>query len=422
MHEALQALAPARRAGRPVALGAVCSAHPAVLEAALRHGAARGSPVLVEATCNQVNQHGGYTGQTPAAFRAAVDAMAARCGLPPKQLVLGGDHLGPNPWTHLAADAALAQAEAMVDAYVTAGFGKLHLDASMPCAGDPVDLPVELVAARAARLARAAEHAASRTGRPAPCYVVGTEVPPPGGARERIAHLRPTAPAAAADTITAHHRAFAALGLSAAADRILALVVQPGVEFGRENVVLYDPAPAAGLRAVLDAHPGLVFEAHSTDYQPRDRLAALVADGFGVLKVGPGLTFALREALYRLDALAATLAPDGQPGLMDVMEALMTAAPEHWQSHYDGDAASCRLLRHFSYSDRIRYYWPRPAAQDAVARLMTRLHGRELPETLVSQFFPNLAERVRAGALGASAAALVAATLTDVLACYDFPP
>ncbi len=37
----------------------VCSAHPLVVEAALRRGAAKDAVVLIEATCNQVNQEVG---------------------------------------------------------------------------------------------------------------------------------------------------------------------------------------------------------------------------------------------------------------------------------------------------------------------------------------------------------------------------
>jgi D-tagatose-1,6-bisphosphate aldolase subunit GatZ/KbaZ len=52
---------------------------------------------------------------------------------------------------------------------------------------------------------------------------------------------------------------------------------------------------------------GLVFEAHSADYQPLESLAKPVGGGFEILKVGLGLTFALSEALYALDQIAATL-------------------------------------------------------------------------------------------------------------------
>ena len=67
--------------------------------------------------------------------------------------------------------------------------------------------------------------------------------------------------------------------------------------------------------------PGLVFEAHSTDYQPPESLSRLVIDGFAILKVGPGLTFALREALYALDEIAAALYPGWREhSLMTEME------------------------------------------------------------------------------------------------------
>jgi D-tagatose-1,6-bisphosphate aldolase subunit GatZ/KbaZ len=419
MSDVLLGLAAARAAGGTPCLASVCSAHPIVLEAALRHGVARGGPVLIEATCNQVNQDGGYTGLTPAMFRAQVQALAERCGLPEGRLLLGGDHLGPNPWTKLPAEAAMGKAAAMVATYVAAGFTKLHLDTSMPCADDPAVLVEAVIAARAAQLAAVAERTAAALGGPLPCYVIGTEVPPPGGARERIDTLEPTDPARAAQTIEAHRAAFAAARLPDLMARVIALVVQPGVEFGTDNVVPYDPAASRALVGLLETQPGLVFEAHSTDYQTAAALGALARDGFAILKVGPGLTFALREALYRLDALEAVLSPyRAAVPLPEVMEQAMMASPGHWQGHYHGDAAHLRLQRHYSYSDRIRYYWPDPKVQAAVAGLLGRLERIDLPETLISQFLPTALARVRAGTLAARADALLLAAVGDVLEGY----
>ena len=96
-----------------------------------------GTPLLVEATANQVNQFGGYTGMQPADFRRFVLAIAHRVGLPPDRVLLGGDHLGPTAWTHLPAAEAMELAQDLVHAYAAAGFVKLHLDASMACADDP---------------------------------------------------------------------------------------------------------------------------------------------------------------------------------------------------------------------------------------------------------------------------------------------
>jgi D-tagatose-1,6-bisphosphate aldolase subunit GatZ/KbaZ len=414
----LAGLATARANGTPRGITSVCSAHPVVIEAALREAAETGEHALIEATCNQVNHEGGYTGLTPAAFRDAVLAIAGRVGLPRERLILGGDHLGPNPWKHLPAEAALERAAAMVGAYVEAGFEKIHLDTSMGCAGEPPGLPDALTAARAARLAAVAE-AAVAAGT-TPHYVIGTEVPTPGGATETIEHLAVTRPEAVLATREVHREAFAAAGVEAAFQRVIALVVQPGVEFGHTNVVVYRPEQARSLSAALNDMPGLVFEAHSTDYQPPAALAALVRDGFAILKVGPALTFALREALYGLDEIATALDPRWRTeSLPGVMEQVMRAEPGHWLSHYPGTPEQQRVLRHYSYSDRIRYYWTVPMAKLGVERLLARLQGEHIPETLVSQFLPLLYRRVVEGRLPPEPPALLRAAVGDVLRVYN---
>jgi D-tagatose-1,6-bisphosphate aldolase subunit GatZ/KbaZ len=386
MNVKLDDLARLKRAGTPKGITSVCSAHPVVLRAALRHGAANQSTVLIEATCNQVNHHGGYTGMKPADFAALVRQIAAEEHCPDHLIVLGGDHLGPNPWRHLPAEEAMAQAALMMEAYVAAGFRKIHLDASMGCKDEPAALDDETTAHRAARLAKVAEETARKAGGDMPLYVIGTEVPPPGGADHALTSIEPTAPSAAKRTIDIHRRIFAAAGVSAAFDRAIALVVQPGVEFGNHNVIFYDRPKAGPLVAALDDEPQFVFEAHSTDYQGTAPLAALVQDGFPILKVGPELTFVLREALYALDLIASDLLPDycNRP-LYQAMEDLMTAQPANWNRHYHGDDEDVRLLRHYSLSDRIRYYWTTDPAQAAVARLLAALGGKSVPLPLFWQ-------------------------------------
>jgi D-tagatose-1,6-bisphosphate aldolase subunit GatZ/KbaZ len=284
----------------------------------------------------------------------------------------------------------MEKAEAMVRAYVSAGFRKIHLDASMGCAGEPAALDDATTAARAARLARVAEETASLAGGSMPVYVIGTEVPAPGGADHAISNLEPTDPAAARRTIDIHRKVFADNGLAEAFSRVIALVVQPGVEFGNENVVLYDRTKAAGLTRLLDDAEQFVYEAHSTDYQGRDALRQLVEDGFPILKVGPELTFVLREALYGLDLVASDLVPEyGDRPLYHLMERLMLAEPYNWQGHYHGSPADRCWQRHYSLSDRIRYYWNRPDAEAAVARLLEVLRGRSVPATLMRQHLPS---------------------------------
>lgn len=382
-------LAALRRDGRPYGITSVCSAHPFVLRAALHHGRKTGGTVLIEATCNQVNHSGGYTGMTPADFAGAVMKIAREVSCPIGQIVLGGDHLGPNPWRDRPAEEALAEAEKMVAAYVAAGFRKIHLDASMGCKGEPFALDDETTAVRAVRLAAVAEETARSTGGAKPVYVIGTEVPPPGGADHTLTAIEPTTPMAARRTIEVHHATFQKANHGDAFSRVIAVVVQPGVEFGNRNVIFYDRDKAKDLVRLLDEKPQYVFEAHSTDYQGQQRLSELVEDGFGILKVGPELTFVLREALYALDLIATDLLPEyGNRPLYTALEQLMVANPENWGSHYAGSEAEKRFLRHYSLSDRIRYYWAMPEAQAAVARLVDALSGRRIPITLFRQHFP----------------------------------
>jgi D-tagatose-bisphosphate aldolase class II non-catalytic subunit len=383
-------LAASRRRGSPEGITSVCSAHPLVIRAAARNAAKYSDTLLIEATCNQVNQFGGYTGMRPADFVVLVGRIAAEEGLPAERIIYGGDHLGPNPWRKESADPAMEKAEAMVRAYVSAGFRKIHLDASMGCAGEPAALDDATTAARAARLARVAEETASLAGGSMPVYVIGTEVPAPGGADHAISNLEPTDPAAARRTIDIHRKVFADNGLAEAFSRVIALVVQPGVEFGNENVVLYDRTKAAGLTRLLDDAEQFVYEAHSTDYQGRDALRQLVEDGFPILKVGPQLTFVLREALYGLDLVASDFVPEyGDRPLYHLMERLMLAEPYNWQGHYHGSPADRCWQRHYSLSDRIRYYWNHPDAEAAVARLLEVLRGRSVPATLMRQHLPS---------------------------------
>lgn len=398
--------------GEAVGIYSLCTAHPWVIEAAMHEAKSTGTPLLIEATCNQVNQDGGYTGMKPADFREFVSAIADRVGLARERVWLGGDHLGPNVWQKEPAETAMQRADELVAQYVAAGFRKIHLDCSMACADDPTPLPEALVSARAARLALVAEQAWKKAGGEAPVYVIGTEVPVPGGAAEELQELAVTSPRDAALTIETHRKAFAAAGLESAWPRVIALVVQPGVEFDLHKVVDYQPDNARDLKVSIERDPQFVFEAHSTDYQTPDNLAALVRDHFAILKVGPGATFALRETLWAFAAIEAAL-----PGIQDasrlpeVALRVMRENPKWWRAHYhpakNGDAAAESLDLAFSLSDRIRYYWPHPEVSRACGKLLENLRSRPLPLTLVSQYLPRQYAAIRARELDPSVDALL---------------
>jgi len=189
----LQQIVATHKQGTAIGLPSICSAHPFVLEAAVRHAQETGAVLLVESTSNQVNQYGGYTGMTPVTFRQRLMDLAQRHQLPTERIILGGDHLGPNPWRRQPAKRAMEQAQTLVRECVLAGYTKIHLDASMRCADDATDTPlsIEVSAARAAALCAAAEEAYAQLPADAPpvSYVIGTEVPAPGGEQEAASEI-----------------------------------------------------------------------------------------------------------------------------------------------------------------------------------------------------------------------------------------
>lgn len=406
--------------GEKTGIYAVCSAHPYVLKAAVCFAREQQTPLLVEATSNQVDQFGGYTGMTPADFRDFMWKLADEHHFPRENLILGGDHLGPNRWQNEPAEDAMTKADELIRTYVAAGFKKIHLDCSMSCAGDPVPLTDEIVAQRAARLAVIAEETCEKHfGVRDLVYVIGTEVPVPGGAHEELNELAVTTPQAASATIAAHQDAFARHQLTDIWPRITGLVVQPGVEFDHNNVIDYRPEKARALSEMVTHHDHLVYEAHSTDYQTPHALSQLVDDHFAILKVGPGLTFALREALYALAGIEDELvAPAVRSGLRQVLEDVMLKQPGYWQSYYTGDEQTRRLARSYSYSDRIRYYWPDETISAAVTRLLENLTETAIPLPLISQYLPLQYPLVRAGTISAAPEELIIAHIQTVLRHY----
>jgi len=345
--------------GEAVGIYSVCSAHPLVLTAAILRAKRDQSLLLIEATANQVNQFGGYTGQKPADFIARVQQLATELELPLTQLVFGGDHLGPVCWRNEPAAAAMQKSEALIAAYVQAGFSKIHLDTSMPCADDPAVLSEQTIANRAARLCAVAERYA--LAEQPLSYVIGTEVPAPGGVQQLEQQLHATAVSAVELTLQTHQHAFAAEGLAADVwQKVLAVVVQPGVEFDNSQVHAFDASAATELSAFIRQQDQVVFEAHSTDYQTTQALQQLVQGQFAILKVGPELTFALREALFALSHIEAELLPvAARANLIATCREVMLSKPTYWQSFYS--QADWQLL--YSYSDRVRYYWPEPQLQ-----------------------------------------------------------
>jgi D-tagatose-1,6-bisphosphate aldolase subunit GatZ/KbaZ len=416
-------------AGRPLGSYSVCSANRFVMEAAMEQAYADESMVCIESTSNQVNQFGGYTGLKPADFADFVKSVAIDRNFPSERILLGGDHLGPHVWRKEKAKSAMEKAAELVRSCVQSGYTKIHLDASMRCVDDTGDpggrLPVETASERAAELCEAAEktHRQLPASAPAPLYIVGTEVPVPGGEQLDAHAPAVTATEDLSHTLRLTEQAFRRRDLHAAWERVIAVVVQPGVEFGDTSVFAYDSSKARELSLFATSKWNRVYEAHSTDYQTPEALREMVGDHFAILKVGPWLTFAFREAVFALAHIEeVTLRDRGAVSLSGVVETLereMISDPEHWKGYYRGDEVELRLARKFSYCDRSRYYWSRPVVDAALQKLLFNLQKYPPPVSVVSQYLPTQAAQLRAGTLANAPRAMIRSKIKEVTAIYS---
>ena len=355
---------------------------------------------MIESTANQCDQNGGYTGMTPADFKKFVLEIADRNGFDRNRIFLGGDHLGPLTFSYKDEAEAMADSEELIRHYVAAGFTKIHIDTSMKVNSDPEDVRLsdEIIAGRGAHLAKVAEETykellARDPEAIPPVYVIGAE--DNGVQVTKVEDFK--------NTVAAFEKAFAEEGLDKDVwERVIGVVVQPGVEEKDSGCTEYDREKAKDLMAAIKDFPTLVFEGHSTDYQTKIKLRELVEDGVGILKVGPGLTFAMREAMFALENIEKELiyGTDTEPSkFAEVLDAEMLKNDKNWKKHYQGTELEIRLKRKYSFSDRCRYYMPTPAVEAAADRLLTNLRTLGIPLNLLSQFMPIQYTKVREGYL-----------------------
>ena len=409
MQNALTKIVTIQKSGKAVGIYSACSANSFVIEAVLKKGLEDNSCVLIESTANQCDQFGGYTGMKPIDFKNYVYEIADKLGFDKNKIFLGGDHLGPLTWTSLNEKEAMANSEVLIDAYVSAGFTKIHVDTSMKVADDDpnVRLSDETIARRGVHLVKVAENAYKKlleTNPDAvePVYIVGSEVPIPGGSQAAVDEgVQVTKVEDFAATMNTFKDTFEKEGISDVWDRVLGIVVQPGVEEKDSGCTEYDRSKAVELTKAIRAIPDLVFEGHSTDYQTKIKLREMVEDGVAILKVGPGLTFAAREGLYALSFIEdeACKANGKTPSnFREVLDEEMLKNDKHWKKHYHGTDAEIALKRKYSFSDRSRYYYTTDAVKAAIDTLLDNLKDG-CPLNLLSQFMPIQYTKVREGVL-----------------------
>lgn len=408
-----------------------CSANKYVIEAVLERALLNGDYALIEATANQVNQYGGYTGMKPDDFKNFVYSIAEKIKFPFEKIILGGDHLGPLTWKNENTEEAMQKSEELIREYVSAGFTKIHIDTSMPLKEDnsSIQLSTKIIADRGARLCLEAEKAFVELQKKdsiavQPVYIIGSEVPIPGGSQEKDDLVNVTKVSDFENTVNTFKEAFVNNKLEKAWERVIAVVVQPGVEFGDETIHDYSREEAKDLIKALKKYPNFVFEGHSTDYQTANSLKEMVEDGIAILKVGPALTFALREGLFALNYMENELFkynPEIQlSNFIETLDKQMLRNPDNWIKHYNGNSNKIRFARKYSYSDRCRYYLPVEDVKESVMLVIDNLRTREIPLTLIKQFMPLQYEKVRNGRLKNDPEALLKDVIVDCIEDYIY--
>ncbi len=418
------------KAGLPLGITSVCSANKYVLKAAAINAKINNRLLLIESTSNQVDQFGGYTGMTPQNFRDFVFNTIDTEHISNENLILGGDHLGPNVWQNENPEEAMEKAKVQIKSYIDAGYTKIHLDASMKCKddGDPEKpLDPEIVSERAAVLCEAAENAFSQREfeTEEPVYVIGTDVPPPGGSKNSSENIHVTTSEQLEQTINITKETFHKHNLDDAWTRVIAVVVQPGVEFGDSEVFDYDESKSLELRKKIENSSRLVFEAHSTDYQQKESLKNMVKDHFVILKVGPWLTYGYREALFALEMIEKELLSNKKEitlsNLSETIKNEMIKNPAHWRKYYKNDNEEELILKlKYSFSDRIRYYWKNENVIIALNKLVENISNVQIPLTLVSQFMPWAYDDLRSGKIKNNPDDFIVRRILNVLESYNF--
>jgi len=431
MRNQIQKIIQRHKSGEKIGIYSICSANRYVIEASIKQAKKDNSIILIEATSNQVNQFGGYTGMTPKKFVRFILNIAKQVDFPSKRIIFGGDHIGTNVWKNEKAETALQHAKNLVYKYVESGFTKIHLDTSYPCKDDQINkhslLPPEIIAERTAELCKVAETAAlKKYGKNnLPVYVIGTDVPPPGGGtKEKLSTSHITAIKEVKKTIEITKKDFLSNNLESAWERVIAVVVQMGVEFNSSSIIEYNRGNAKKLSKFIESYDNLVYEAHSTDYQTKSALRQMILDHYAIIKVGPALTFAFREAVFALAQIEKEWLSKNNnvvlSNIIEIIDRVMLENPKHWAEYYNGNEFSLSLARKYSYSDRMRYYWPNPDIKKALNRLIKNLNKKTIPLTLLSLYMPEQYKKVRDGMLKNSPNELILDKIMEITNIYSY--
>jgi len=330
------------------ALPSFCTSNLDVLKIILFYSKKNNLPCLIECTSNQVNQFGGYTNKTPKQFSKEIIKIAQKIKLKKKNLLLGGDHLGPLPWVKKNLKTSLNNSVNLINNFLDSNYCKIHIDTSIKCLDDK-SINHDKIFERTKYILQKTKIKKKINKI---FLVIGSEVPL-SGSNDR-----------GPITITTNSRIKKEvekfkqlLNTLFKKKLIFGLVVEPGMRY-LDYTISKPKLSNFSNKKNFSIKNNFVYEAHSTDYQNLKVLKNLTRNNFKFLKVGPELTFQYSRSLLFMEKIEKKLVKTNKSNIGNQILKVMLNNKKYWKDYYKAKNIKLRKkLILYSKLDRMRYYF-----------------------------------------------------------------
>ncbi len=343
------------------ALPSFCTANFDVIHSIFYYCHINKLPCLIECTSNQVNQDGGYTSNTPKKFANKINKLRKKIKLNQSQLFLGGDHLGPLAWKKNTNKTALKKSIKLINSFLNANFDKIHVDTSTMCKDD-VFINNDIIFDRTLKILNSKIIKKKIYDK---FLVIGSEVPLSGSNDDK------TVITTSLEKIKIEALKFRDfLESTHLKKRNFGLVIEPGMKY--MNSSIKKPIFTKFLnKKKFSKINNFVFEAHSTDYQPKKILLKLVDNNFKFLKVGPELTYNYSRSLFFMNKIENKFFKNSTSDIKKSILLSMKQNNKYWKEYYDKNN---NLLLLNSKLDRSRYYLNEKNVENSIRILRNNIN------------------------------------------------
>ncbi len=327
------------------ALPSFCTSNLDVIRLAILYCKLRNYPILIESTSSQVNQHKGYSGKNPKNFFNSVNNIAKKLKYQ-KKLYIGGDHLGPLPWKNKNSKLGIKNSIKLINDCLKSNYSKIHIDTSIKCSDDTKLTSEEIFSRTKIILNKIKKNKKLRKI----FLIIGTEVPLSGGNDK--SKIKLTSKAQIIEEVKKFKNILKSINLM---NKTFGLVIEPGMKF-MDYKIQIPKFKNFKNKQKLSKKNKFVYEAHSTDYQPKSSLKKLVNNNFKFLKVGPELTYNYCRSLFLMEKIERSyqfpISSNFEKKIMNTMQ----KNKKYWKNYYSGNKRKLNNLLLNSKLDRMRYY------------------------------------------------------------------